>query len=183
MDPARDIHPNLRAHCYAPGKPGPGPGWRKRRRLQAEQIEADLAAALPNRPTALQRLLIERVAALTVEVRSLRARGKTGPEVISLDRAILVGVRQLGIGGALSGYSIQAQNARRSAARTGGNTDALEAFAEGLSAHENDPTPTQVGSVASDRGPPATAAKRFPTRPTHEAGAANPHPAAGVHAP
>jgi hypothetical protein len=125
MDPARDIHPNLRAHCYAPGKPGPGPGWQKRRRLQAEQIEADLAAALPNRPTALQRLLIERVAALTVEVRSLRARGKTGPEVISLDRAILVGVRQLGIGGALSGYSIQAQNARRSAARTGGNTDAL----------------------------------------------------------
>jgi len=146
MDAATlDIHPNLRDHCYSPGKTGAGPGWQKRRRLQAEQIEADLAAAMPAPPNALQKLTIQRIAALTVEARSMHARGKTGPAVISLERAILQGTRTLGLGGALSGYDIRAQNARRSGSRMGGSNEALQAFVEG--------TPTTGQSPES---PPAS---------------------------
>jgi hypothetical protein len=136
MEAARDIHPNLRVHCYSKDRVGAGPGWQARRRATQAQIEADLAAAMPGRPTALQKLLIERIAALTVEVRGMRARGKIGPEVTGLERIIIQGTRSLGLGGALSGYDIQAQNNRRSAARTGGNNDDLRAIAAALDAEE-----------------------------------------------
>jgi hypothetical protein len=103
---------------------------------------------MPAPPNALQRLTIERLASLTVEVRGMRARGKRGPQVTSLERAILQGTRTLGLGGALSGYDIRAQNARRSGSRMGGSNEALQAFVEA--------TPTTGQSPASPPASPLT---------------------------
>jgi hypothetical protein len=82
----------------------------------------------------------------------MHARGKTGPAVISLERAILQGTRTLGLGGALSGYDIRAQNARRSGSRMGGSNEALQAFVEGTPTTGQAPESSPASPAASPDG-------------------------------
>jgi hypothetical protein len=94
---------------------------------------------------------IERLASLVVDARRMRRSGRYKlADMLRLEHAVLLGTKQLGLGGSLgAGYDIRAHNSRRSAARAGGSNRALQAFVEGT------PTPGQSpespGGSAEDR--------------------------------